>query len=47
MYRLAAVYACGGRNVEAAKRYLPKVPPKFRGTIGQWCLQEGLDVTAP
>jgi hypothetical protein len=43
MYRLAAQYACGGRDLTAARLYYAKLPPQFQAAVVQRCQQEGLD----
>jgi len=47
MYRLAATYACGGRDLANARLYYPKVPTQFQASIVQRCQQEGLDPRPP
>jgi hypothetical protein len=47
MYRLAAMYACGARDLANAKIYFNKVPPNLQSGIEQKCQQERLDVRGP
>jgi hypothetical protein len=42
MYRLAAMYACGSRDLASARIYFAKLPAQYRGSIQLKCQQEGL-----
>ena len=47
MYQLAAMYACGARDITNAKYYFAKIPPLQQAGIEQRCQQEGLNVRGP
>jgi serine/threonine-protein kinase len=46
-FQLAAMYACGARDVAAAKLYLPRIPDPLKAGIEQRCQQEGLNIRGP
>jgi hypothetical protein len=47
MYQLAALYACGARDITNAKFYFAKIPTPQQSGIEQRCQQEGLNVRGP
>jgi hypothetical protein len=47
MYQLAALYACGARDITNAKYYFAKIPTPQQSGIEQRCQQEGLNVRGP
>jgi hypothetical protein len=47
MFRIAAMYACGAKDLATAKLYVTKLPPYQQGAIVQRCQQEGLDIRQP
>jgi pSer/pThr/pTyr-binding forkhead associated (FHA) protein len=47
MYRLAAMYACGARDLASAKLYHNKLPVTMQSPVVQRCQQEGLDPRQP
>jgi pSer/pThr/pTyr-binding forkhead associated (FHA) protein len=47
MYRMAAMYACGAKDLAMAKLYYSKLPPASQAPIAQRCWMEGLDVRQP
>jgi ABC transport system ATP-binding/permease protein len=47
MHRLAAMYACGAKDLANAKLYFAKVPLALQAPIEQRCQQEGLELRGP
>jgi len=46
MYRLAAMYACAGRDADTAHQMYQKLPAQHQAEIEQKCQQEGINLQA-
>jgi pSer/pThr/pTyr-binding forkhead associated (FHA) protein len=44
MYQLAAMYACGARDLASARLYFNRLQPNMQSPIEQRCQQEGLQI---